>query len=149
VIVLDTNVVSELMRPAPDPNVIAWVDRQAVSDLVITAITAAELKAGVELLSHGRRRAAIAEQIEALLDETFAGSVLPFDVECSRHYGDIVARRTRAGAPIAAFDAQIAAVCRQHKATLATRNRRDFAGIDLHLVDPWTAATGEPAPGAD
>ena len=147
-IVLDTHVVSEMMRPAPDPNVIAWVDRQPVSDLVITAVSAAELRAGVELLSHGRRRAAIAAQIDVLLDETFAGAVLPFDVECSGHYGDIVARRTRAGAPIGAFDAQIAAVCRRHDATLATRNWRDFAGIDLHLIDPWTAAAGDPAPGA-
>ena len=146
-IVLDTNVVSELMRPAPDAKVVAWVDRQPVTDLLITAITAAELRAGVALLPRGRRRTAIAEQIDALIDETFAGFVLPFDVESSGHYGDIVARRTRAGAPIAALDAQIAAVCRQHEAPLATRNHRDFADTGVDLIDPWAAETGQPTSG--
>lgn len=137
-IVLDTNVISELMRPAPDPHVLAWVDQQRVTELVISAITAAELRAGVALLPSGRRRARIGEQVDALLDETFAGYVLPFDLDSSAHYGDIIARRTRAGAPISALDAQTAAVCRQHEATLATRNRRDFVDIGIDLVDPWT-----------
>lgn len=138
-IVLDTNVVSELMRRDPDPHVIAWVDVQTVLDLVITSITAAELRASVALLPPGRKRDRISEQVEALLDQSFAGSVVPFEVDSSIAYADIVARRTRAGAPIAGLDAQIGAICRRYDATLATRNQRDFADTGVDLVDPWTA----------
>jgi predicted nucleic acid-binding protein len=143
VIVLDTNVVSELMRPIPDPHVLAWVDEQPVPDLVITSINVAELRAGAALLPAGRRRARIGEQVDALIDETFAGSVLPFDVDSSVQYAEIIARRTRAGVPIAALDAEIAAICRQYNAMLATRNRRDFGDTGVELVDPWTAADQE------
>lgn len=136
-IVLDTNVVSELARPRPAPEVIEWVDAQDSATLVITAVTAAEIRAGVALLPTGRRRRQIAERMEALITETFAGYVLAFDVESSEHYANVVATRIRAGRPISGLDAQIAAVCTQHGAALATRDVDDFEGLELTLINPW------------
>lgn len=136
-IVLDTNVVSELVRPQPAPAVVAWVDAQDSDELVITVVTAAEIRARVALLPAGRRRRQIAERMEAMITETFAGYVLAFDVDSTGHYANIVARRTRAGRPISTLDAQIAAVCTQHDATLATRNTDDFGGLNLNLINPW------------
>ena len=137
VIVLDTNVVSELARPAPSPAVIDWVDAQNSGDLVITAVTAAEIRTGVMLLPSGRRQREIGQRMEALIADTFAMHVLAFDVDSSPHYASILAIRTRAGRPIGGLDAQIAAVCAQHDASLATRNTADFEGIGLHVIDPW------------
>jgi predicted nucleic acid-binding protein len=137
VIVLDTNVVSELARPRPAAEVIDWVDAQDSANLVITAVTAGEIRAGVALLPTGRRRRQIAERMEALITETFAGYVVAFDVDSTESYARVVAMRTRAGRPISGFDAQIAAVCAQHGATLATRNLDDFDGLELDLINPW------------
>jgi toxin FitB len=139
VIVLDTNVVSELIKPAPAPPVITWVDEREPAELVITAITAAELRAGVAILPRGHRSNQVGQRMDALLTFTFAGSVLPFDIDTAGHYAEVVAARRRAGKPIAALDAQIAGLCRRHRATLATRNIRDFDATGVELVDPWTA----------
>lgn len=136
-IVLDTNVLSELARPRPNQAVIDWADGYDSSDLVITAITAAEIRAGVALLPDGRRKHELEQRMEALLGETFAGHVLAFDLGSSPHYAHILATRTRAGHPISGLDAQIAAICTQHEAALATRDTSDFAGIGLELVNPW------------
>ena len=136
-IVLDTNVVSELARPAPNQAVIDWVDAQDSSSLVLTALTAAEVRAGVALMPEGRRKRDVGLRMESLLTETFAGFVLAFDIDSSAHYADIVAGRKRTGWPIGAIDAQIAAVCRQHEAALATRNIADFTDTGLALVNPW------------
>lgn len=139
-IVLDTNVLSELLRPAPNATVIEWVDARDSSELAITALTAAELRAGVALLPDGGRKRELGQRIELMLTETFASLVLAFDADSSGYYAEVVAARTRAGRPIGAFDAQIAAVCRQHEATLATRNTADFIDTGVALVDPWTAS---------
>jgi toxin FitB len=139
VIVLDTNVLSELLRPEPATGVVAWVDAQESAELAITVITAAELRAGVAFLPRGRRRTAIGRSVELLLVETFAGSVLPFDEGAAIEYADVVARRRRAGAPITALDAEIAAICRLYGASLATRNTSDFEGTGVRLLDPWAA----------
>lgn len=138
-IVLDTNVVSELARPSPSPTVIDWVDAHDSADLVITALTAAEVRAGVALLPGGRRKREIGLRMEELLTETFAGYVLAFDIDSSTHYADILAARTRAGRTISAVDAQIAAISRQHQASLATRNTADFTGTGIDLINPWEA----------
>ena len=138
-IVLDTNVVSELVRATPSRSVINWLDVQDSAELMITALTAAEVRAGVALLPSGRRRHDIGRQMETLLTETFAGYVLAFDVDSTPHYADILASRTRAGRPISAIDAQIAAISRQHEATLATRNTADFINTGLDLINPWEA----------
>ena len=119
--------------------VIAWIDDIDSSEVLITAITVAELRSGVAQLPPGRRRSRISEHVEALLNETFAGYVLPFDVDSSTPYAEIVAKRRSAGRPISALDAQIAAICRQHEATLATRNVSDFEATGLDVVDPWNA----------
>jgi toxin FitB len=140
VLVLDTNVVSELARARPSQAVIDWVDAQDSSELVITAITAAEIRAGVALLPVGRRQREITARMEVLLTDTFAGHVLAFDADSSAHYGAVVATRTRAGRPIGGLDAMIAAVCIQHQAPLATRNVADFEGVGVDLVDPWRHA---------
>ncbi|MBH0053000.1 type II toxin-antitoxin system VapC family toxin [Salinibacterium sp. SWN139] len=136
-IVLDTNVISELVKPAPSQQVIEWIDAQDSAGLVITALTAAEVRAGVALLPDGRRKQDVGVRMESLLTETFAGFVLAFDIDSSDHYADIVASRSRAGRPISTFDAQIAAVCRQHDAVLATRNTADFTDTGVSLLNPW------------
>lgn len=140
-IVLDTNVVSELMRSAPDTAVLAWVDAQPAADLHLTSITAAELLYGVALLPAGRRRTQLAEEVGALLEEDFARRVLAFDLVAAGHYADIAARRATLGHPIGAADAQIAAVCRSHGATVATRNVSDFDDVGIDIIDPWAAST--------
>jgi len=137
VIVLDTNVVSELFRPSPNRSVVEWVDEHDSSELAITALTAAELRAGVALLPEGRRKDELGMRIESLLVETFAGNVLAFDVGSSAYYAEVLAVRTRGGRPITTFDAQIAAVCRQYDSVLATRNTTDFTDTGIQLVNPW------------
>jgi predicted nucleic acid-binding protein len=137
VIVLDTNVVSELVRPSPNRSVVEWVDEHDSSELVLTALTAAELRAGVALLPVGRRGDELGMRIESLLVETFAGYVLAFDVGSSAYYAEVLAVRTRGGRPITTFDAQIAAVCRQYDSVLATRNTTDFTDTGIQLVNPW------------
>jgi hypothetical protein len=137
VIVLDTNVLSELIKSAPAPHVLRWVDDQDSAELVITSITAAELRAGVAVLPRGRRKERVDRQIERLINDVFGGYVVPFDAGSSSHYADIVASCRRRGRPMSALDVQIAAICRQHDATLATRNITDFEAVKLPVVNPW------------
>jgi toxin FitB len=139
VIVLDTNVVSELMRRAPEPRVVIWIDRFSVSDVLVTAVTAAELLYGVARLPDGRRKRELHRAIDRLLTVEFEGQILPFDAAAARHYADIVSSRERAGQPIDLADAQIAAICRTWSAGLATRNMDDFLGTGVDAVNPWDA----------
>jgi len=139
-LVLDTNVVSELMRAAPDARVRKWVAEVESEVVYTTSITLAEVRFGIARLPTGRRRALL----EAAADDvfgTFADRVLPFDAAAATHYGDVVVEREQRGAPITGFDAQIAAICRGHGAALATRNTADFSGLGLELVDPWASGT--------
>jgi toxin FitB len=138
-IVLDTNVVSELMRPAPSDGVIGWVDQQSATSCHITAITLAELLYGVARLADGRRKAELADLIEAMVADDLDHRVLAFDETAAVHYADIVTQRERAGRPISAADAQIAATCRSHGAVLATRNVADFVDTGIAIVNPWEA----------
>ena len=137
-IVLDTNVISELMRPVPESRVVDWVDCQADIDVFITAITLAELQYGIARLPDGVRRERLAAQVEQMIDEDLDHRVLAFDDTAAAHYGEIAAARERAGRPIGSADAQIAAICRSYDATLATRNVGDFAGTGIRVVDPWS-----------
>ena len=139
-IVWDTNVVSELMRPEPHAQVVAWTDRQTVSEVFITAITLAELWYGIGRLPTGRRRNELAEAFGEMLAEDFERRVLDFDGVAAAHYADLVVRRERIGRPISMADAQIAAICRSHGATVATRNVDDFADVGVDIVNPWTAS---------
>lgn len=136
-IILDTNVLSELMRAQADPSVISWLDRQEQATFAITAVTVAELLYGIARLPDGRRKAGLQETALQMLDEEFADQVLPFDENSAVHYAALVSQRDRAGRPISMADAQIAAICRHHAATLATRNSKDFEGVGILLANPW------------
>ena len=136
-IILDTSVISELARHAPDPGVLSWLDSLEVPDVVTTAITAAELRYGVARLPDGHRKRELAVAIRGILAEDFHGRVLPFDERASARYADIVTGRERIGRPIGLADAQIAAICRDLDATLATRNTADFEEAGVELIDPW------------
>ncbi|GHD30523.1 type II toxin-antitoxin system VapC family toxin [Nocardiopsis kunsanensis] len=138
-IVLDTNVVSELFRPHPEPRVVAWLEA-LTDDVAITTITLAELLAGVRRLPGGRRR----EDLEAAIDGAVrpyrdTRSLLAFDEEAAAEYAEVLLARERAGLPIATADAQIASICRLHRAVCATRNTKDFTRTGVELVDPWLA----------
>jgi toxin FitB len=137
VIVLDTNVVSELMRLKPAAAVLDWVDRQPAAEMYLTAITAAELLYGVARLPAGKRKTDLAERIEALLSEDFEHRISPFDETAAAHYSDIVVHRERLGRPISTADAQIAAICRSHGALLVTRNVDDFTDTAVEIINPW------------
>lgn len=135
-IVLDTNVVSELMRASPAAAVASWVRQQERGSLVTTAITIAEIRYGLARLPAGRRTRQLRETAEEVL-AAFPSQVLPFDQAAAVLYGDIAAAREHSGRPVDAFDAQIAAISRAHRARLATRNTKDFDETGIRLVDPW------------
>jgi len=137
VIVLDTNVVSELMRPVPADDIVSWVDQYPAGDVFITAVTAAELQYGVARLPDGRRKAMLAIRVVELLDEDFQDQILPFGRAAAAHYAQIVAAREQGGRPISMADAQIAAVCRHYDARLATRNTKDFIDTGVPVLNPW------------
>lgn len=141
-IVLDTNVVSELMKAAPAQSVTDWLDAQPVSDLWLTSVTVAELMYGVARLPKGRRRTAVASAIAEMINEDFAGRIHDFDAAAAHRYGEIVVRRETLGRPISMADAEIAAICHVHGATLATRNTNDFADTGIALRDPWQHPVG-------
>ena len=135
-IIVDTNVVSELMRPSPSPQVRDWVSAQAPGELCTTAITVAEIRYGLERLADGRRR----QSLLAAATEVFAAFsdyIQPFDADAAIWYATIVTRRDRLGLPIDGFDAQIAAICRIRGAALATRNAKDFRETGTDVIDPW------------
>jgi predicted nucleic acid-binding protein len=137
VIVLDTNVISELARKVPDPGVLSWLDSLEVSEVVTTAITAAELRYGVARLPDGHRKRELTVVIRGILTEDFHGRVFSFDERASVRYADIVTGRERIGRPIGVADAQIAAICRDLGAVLATRNAPDFEETGIELINPW------------
>jgi len=137
-IVIDTNVISELMRLEPDPAVLAWFSGHDSAELYLTAVTEAELRAGAAILPAGRRRDRLAAEVDAMVREDFAGRVLPFDSAAARAYGDIAATRRSLGRPILEVDCQIAAIARAADAAVATRNSADFEHCGIALIDPWT-----------
>ena len=140
-IVLDTNVVSELMRPEPAPGVASWVRGRDRRELCTTVVTVAEVRYGIARLPDGRRKQVLLAAADEIFS-AFADQVLSVDVEAADHYAIIASSRERAGKPIAGFDALIAAVCRSNGAALATRNTSDFDGTGIDVIDPWRLATG-------
>ncbi len=138
-ILLDTNILSELMRPAPSPAVMSWLAAQPAASLFISAVTEAELRYGVMLLPEGRRRAELMTALEAMLAEDFAGRILPFDSAAALAFAAIAASRRQAGKPVSQFDAQIAAIAQSRGAELATRNVADFEECGVEIINPWTA----------
>jgi len=140
VIVLDTSVISELARAVPDPGVLSWLDCLEAAHLATTAVTAARLRQGVARLPDGDRKEQLMVVIHGILTEDFQGRVLPFDERAAARYAEIVDSRERMGRPIGVADAQIAAICRNVGAMLATRSTDDFEGTGVKLIDPWKRA---------
>ncbi len=140
-IVLDTNVVSELMKSAPDAAVARWTADQQATALYTTSITQAEVLHGILLLPAGKRRAALEAAAEAMFDKDFGGRVLPFGGDAARAYAQIAAQHRRSGRPISNFDAQIAAITRIARAAIATRNVADYDHCGIRIVNPWDADT--------
>ena len=140
-ILLDTNVLSELMRPMPDPNVVRWLDAWLEWDVWISAVTVAEIRLGISLLPAGKRKELLLNLAEQMFQEDFPYRCLPFDCEAAREYALIVSERNRQGHPISVEDAQIAAIAGTAGLSLATRNTKDFSNITgLQLVDPWASS---------
>ncbi len=138
-IILDTNVLSELLRPAPEAAVAAWMKRQPRPEVFTTAINQAEILYGIELMPAGRRRQSLMQAVETIFAVELAGRVLVFDSAAALAFATIAARRRSLGRPISHPDAQIAAIVQMHNATLATCDTRDFENCGVRLVDPWSA----------
>ncbi|MGP4019741.1 type II toxin-antitoxin system VapC family toxin [Saccharopolyspora sp. 5N708] len=138
-IILDTNVLSEVTRQAPDADVMAWLDSLPAAEVATTAITAAELLYGATRLPDGTRKTSLSAAVHALVNDDFHGRVEPFDAPAADQYAVVVSEREKLGRPISAADAQIAAICRARRATLATRNTKDFEETGIELVNPWHA----------
>lgn len=139
-LILDTNVVSELMRQTPDPMIATWVAGHATSSLYLTAVTEAELRFGLAVMPQGKRREGLATGLERMLKTGFANRILPFDSGAARSYAGIAASRRRRGRPIAQADCQIAAIARARGMEVATRNVRDFEDMGIEIIDPWDGA---------
>jgi predicted nucleic acid-binding protein len=142
VILLDTNVVSELMRPAPSKAVLAWFASQEATDLYLSAIGEAELRRGAAMLPEGKRRAQLMAAIDAMITEDFAGRILAFDSSAAQAFVLVFLERRAAGRPISFADCQIAATARAQGAAIATRNTADFAGCGIAVIDPWAHQQG-------
>jgi toxin FitB len=140
-IILDTNVVSELMRPDPAPQVAGWVRHRDRRELCTTSITLAEIRYGIARLPDGRRKQTLLATASDIF-RTFEDQVLPVDTAAAEQYAVVASNRERAGKPIGGFDALIAAVCRSRGAALATRNLSDFEGTGIEVMDPWALPSG-------
>ena len=136
-IILDTNVISELLRPEPEPQVEHWLATQDGAACYLTTVCEAELRYGLALLPEGKKRVALSQAIEAILNEDFQDRILPFDRRSALAYAFIAKERRDAGRPISQFDAQIAAIARAHGASVATRNALDFQDCGIEVINPW------------
>jgi toxin FitB len=137
-IVLDTNVLSEVLRPSPEPTVLDWLAKQPRASLFTTTVTQGEVLYGIRLLTEGKRRRGLWDAAKRIFSDDFAGQVLSFDSEASDMYAEIAASRRTAGKPISQFDAIIVAIARSRGATLATRNVQDFDDCGVNIVNPWS-----------
>lgn len=136
-IVLDTNILSELMRLRPDTPVIQWMAKQPVSELFTTAITEAEIFYGIELLPHGKKRDRLHEAARITFEEDFSGRILPFDSRAARNFATVAVKRRALGRPVTEADAQIAGIVLSHSAQLATRDVSGFTGCGIAVINPW------------
>ncbi|NDW06037.1 type II toxin-antitoxin system VapC family toxin [Jiella pacifica] len=136
-IILDTNVISEVMRPLPERRVVDWLDQQNMDAVFLTAISEAELQYGIAIMPRGRRKNLLAESLEATLVEDFGGRILPFDSKAAQAYAFLRAKRRATGRPIKEMDTQIAAIAATRGAEIATRNVRDFDDCGITIFNPW------------
>ncbi len=137
--ILDTNVLSEVVKPRPEPKVLDWLGAQNYREVFVTALTVAEMFHGLNRMPAGKRQSELFAAVDAMFQHEFAGRILPFDEAAAMSYADLMAGLERAGRKVGSFDAQIAAVARVHTATVATRNIKDFEHSGVSLVDPWAA----------
>lgn len=136
-IVLDTNLLSELLRPHPDSQVLEWLAGQPQASLFTTTVTRGEILYGLRLLPHGQRRQQLYEAVQEIFIQNFAGRILGFDNDATTPYADIAASRRSSGKPISQFDAMIAAITHSRGACLATRNVKDFTNCGIEIINPW------------
>lgn len=136
-IIVDTNVVSELMKSSPSAIVKEWFIHQDSREMRITSITVAEILYGIERLPSGKKREKLRDVAQGIFGG-FAEQILSFDAVAATHYSKIVTSREQQGDPISGFDAQIAAICRSHETQLATRNEKDFVGVGVTIINPWS-----------
>lgn len=136
-IILDTNVISELLVGSPEPLVVDWLAEKHPASIFTTTVTEAEILYGLRLLPEGRRRRDLEAAIVPIFAQDLAGRVLPFDRDAADVYGSIATERRKSGRPISQFDAQIAAIALSRGAALATRNVVDFEGVGLSVINPW------------
>jgi toxin FitB len=136
-IVLDTNVISEALRPVPEPSVLDWLANQPRASLFTTTVTRGEILYGIRLLSDGKRRRGLWDAAIKIFDDDFADQVLSFDSDAADMYAEIAALRRTAGKPISQFDAMIVAMARSRGASLATRNEKDFEDCGVDVINPW------------
>ncbi len=137
-IILDTNVISEPLKPRPDAAVLRWLDRQSPATLYVTTISQAELLAGVAALPAGKRRTELRKVVEKGLTSLFANRILPFGERSAEAYAQVVTTANGAGNPIDFADAAIGAIAVEHNFILATRNVGDFKGTSVKLLNPWS-----------
>ena len=137
-IILDTNVISELLRPAPEPKVEHWLSTQDGLNVYLTSISEAELRYGLAIMGNGKRRAALVDAVDRILREDLAGRILPFDSDAAQSYATIAAVRRAVGRPIAHADCQIASIAHACGAAVATRNTPDFEDCDVDMINHWT-----------
>lgn len=137
-ILLDTNVMSEPLRHVPEPRVIEWIDAQAMETLFLSAITVAELRAGVALMPAGKRRAGLQENLEKRVLPLFAGRVLPFDLACTQAYAALMATARGAGLAVATADGYIAAIAAANGFAVATRDTSPFEAAGVTVINPWS-----------
>jgi predicted nucleic acid-binding protein len=140
-IILDTNVLSEVVKPQPERVVFEWLAAQNYREVYITAITEAEMLHGLMRMPEGKRKTNLRTALDGLFRNEFAGRILPFDEAAAMSYADVVTSRERAGRGGGSFDCQIAAIARVHSAVVATRNIKDFELTGVTLVNPWSAGT--------
>lgn len=136
-VILDTNVISETMRPIPLAPVMGWLSQQPSDELYVTTVTLAEVLYGIELLPNGKRRNALEAGAERMFGQLLVGHILVFDEDAARAFAQIASRRKNQGRPMAEMDAQIVAIARSRGAALATRNTADFEGCGVRLINPW------------
>lgn len=137
-ILLDTNVISEVMRSRPDPKVLEWLRKQRTTQLYVSALTVAEIRRGLALLPNGQRKTRLEAAFQKFLDEGFSDRIWSFTSETALVYAPIYAERIQAGLGVGELDLLIAATAKQYRASLATRNLADFKACGLKLINPWT-----------
>lgn len=136
-IILDTNIISEIMRPQPEVLVVQWLDQQETSHLYLTSITLAEIRYGLGIMQDGKHKQRLSNQFEAYVDKTFEGRILDFTSESATQYANIMSHRKKAGLPMSIADGQIAAIANEHHFSIATRNTKDFEECGLQIINPF------------